>query len=116
MHWEALGVIGLFTLALGVLLYVPARIWAKRKLRAEPESHPKLRLTRTGWVLTCATVLILIGGLLMDFIAPESLLGQLVRTPGGRFVYLVIVILAFWLVETTLKARGITLIKEDQTK
>lgn len=114
MDWEALGVIGLFALALGVLLYVPARIWAKRKLRAEPGSHPKLRLTKTGWVLICASLIALIVGLLMDFLAPESLLGQLVKTPSGRLLYLVIVVIIFWLVEAALKARGIKLTKEDR--
>ncbi len=114
MNWEALGVIGLFTLGLGVLLFVPAWVWVKRKQRAEPNNHPKLRLTKTGWVLICMTVVVLIGGLLMDFIAPESLLGQLVKTSSGRFLYLVIVVLVFWLVEAVLKTRGIKLIKEDQ--
>ncbi len=114
MNWEALGVIGLVTLALGVLLYVPARIWAKRKLRAEPNSHPRLRLTKTGWLFVCTALLFLFGGLLMNYFAPESLLGQFVKTSSGRFLYAATLALVFWLVEATLKARGIKLTKEDQ--
>lgn len=84
MDWEAFGLIGLFTLALGVLLYVPARIWAKRKLRTEPDSHPKLRLTKLGWILISVSVLVLIGGLLMNDLAPESMFGQLMNENRGQ--------------------------------
>jgi hypothetical protein len=113
MDWKAFGVIGLFTLALGVLLYVPARIWVKRKLRTEPDSHPKLRLTKLGWILISVSILVLIGGLLMNDLAPESMFGQFMKTSKGRFLYLVIVAVIFWFVEAALKARGIKLIKED---
>lgn len=114
MDWKALGVICLLTLALGILLYVPARIWAKRKLRAEPSGHPKLRLTKTGWALICSTVFVLITGFSVQYIAPESAFGQFVKTSGGRFLYLAAVVLIFWLVEAILKTRGIRLIEEDQ--
>lgn len=114
MDWEALGVIGLFTFVLGVLLYVPARILAQYNRRAESGSHPKLRLTRAGWVLICTTVLLLIGGFSMQYIAPESAIGQFVKTSGGRLLYLAVVVLIFWLVESSLKARGIKLTKNGQ--
>lgn len=114
MNWEAFGAIGLVTLALGVLLYVPARFWVKRKLRAEPGAHAKLRFTKLGWVLISTALLFLFGGFMMEFLAPESLLGQFVKTSSGRFLYALIVVLIFWLVEAALKARGIKLTKEDQ--
>lgn len=116
MNWEALVVIGFFTLALGVLLFVPAWLWVRHKRRIEPEKYPKLRLTRIGWALICATVLFLIGGFVVDFIAPESLLGQLVKTSRGRFIYLAVVVFIFWVIEIALKARGVRLIEEDQGK
>ena len=112
MNWEAFGAIGLVTLALGVLLYVPARFWVKRKLRAEPDSHPKLRLTKLGWVLICAMVFLFIGGFSLQYLAPESLLGQFVKTSSGRFLYAATLALVFWLVEAALKARGIKLTKK----
>ena len=115
MHGEAFVVIGLFTLGLGVLLLVPAWIWVKRKQRAEPGKHVKVKLTKLGWTLIWVMLIILIGGLLMDYIAPESLLGRFVKMPVGRLLYLAIVAAIFWLVEAALKARGIKLIEEDQT-
>lgn len=85
MNREALGVIGLFTLVLGVLFYVPARIWAKRKLRAEAGFHPIVRLTIAGWVLTGTAAIVLFGGFSLQYIAPESTIGGSVQTSGGRF-------------------------------
>lgn len=115
MNWEALVVIGLFTLGLGVLLFVPAWIWVKRKQRSEPGKHPKLRLTRLGWVLIWITVVILIGGLMMDYIAPRSLLGRFVKVPGGRLIYMAIVAGVFWALEAALKTKGIKLIEDDKS-
>ena len=114
MHWEAFIVIGVFTLGLGVLLFVPAWIWAKRQRRTEPEKHPKIKLTKLGWALIGATIIILIGGLLMDYIAPESPLGRFIRLPGGRFFYFAIVASLFWVLELALKAKGIKLTTDDK--
>lgn len=114
MQWEAFIVIGLFTLGLGILLFVPAWLWVKHKQRTDAAVRAKLRLTRLGWLLICVMVIALIGGYSMQYIVPESLLGQFVKTPGGRFLYLVIVALIFWLIEAALKTRGIQLIKKEQ--
>jgi L-asparagine transporter-like permease len=112
MNWEALGAITLLTLALGAVLYLPARIWARRQVKATPTAHPKLRLTKVGALLLAAAVFLLIGGLLMNYLAPESLLGKFVATSSGRFLYLFAVIILFWIVEFALKTRGISLTKE----
>jgi small-conductance mechanosensitive channel len=113
MHGEAFVVIGLFILVLGVLLFVPAWIWVKRKQRAEPGKQAKVKLSKVGWTLIWVMLTILIGGLLMDYMAPESLMGRFVKMPVGRFLYLVIVAVVFWIVEAALKARGIKLTKEN---
>jgi cytochrome c biogenesis factor len=112
MDLEALLVVGLFSLVLGALLYAPARIWAKREARADPRNHPRLGLTRLGWILMLVAILVLICGLLMDQIAPGTKLGKLASTASGRFFYLMAVLLVFWVVETALKRKGIKLFKE----
>lgn len=115
MYWEAFIVIGLFTLGLGVLLFVPAWIWVKRKQRKEPAAGVKLKLTKLGWLLVSVTVIALFGGYSLQYMAPESLLGQLVKTSLGRLIYLVILVGIFWVLEAALKAKGIKLIESDNS-
>lgn len=111
MNWEALSVIGLFTLALGVLLFIPSWIWVKRRQKAIPRGRPGVVLTKTGWALAVALVIALIGGVGMQHLAPESFLGKLTKTGGGRLIFYVALGAIFLLTEATLKAIGISLIR-----
>src|SRR4051794_4869352 len=113
MNWEALIVVCHFTLGLGVVLFVPTWIWIKRKQRAEAGRHPKVKLTKLGWVLLWTTLVVLLVGLVMDYIAPDSYVGQFVKMPAGRLLYLAIVAAVFWLLEILLKSCGIQLTKEN---
>ncbi len=115
MHWEAFIVIGLFTLTLGVLLFVPAWLWVKRKQRTEPAARAKLRLTKLGWFLTCIGLVAFLFGFSLQYLAPESLLGQFVKTSLGLFLYGLAIAIVFWLIEAALKARGIKLIEDDKS-
>lgn len=116
MNWEALIIIGLFTLSLGVLIFVPAWFWAKRKLHDHPAARTKIKMTKAGLFLIPLFIVILICGLLMDFLAPESILGQFVKTPGGRFLYLMIVVSIFWGLEAILRSKGIKLIEHRDSQ
>jgi len=64
-------------------------------------------------VLICVTVLVLIGGFSLQYLAPESVIGQLVNTSYGRLIYTLMVVAGFWIAEVVLKARGITLLRKD---
>ena len=112
MNLEAFVVIGLFALLLGALLFVLSRLWVKRQLRDHSEAHVKIRLTMAGMICIPVLVIVLIGGLLMQYLAPESLLGQFVKTHSGRFFYAATVAIVFWLLEIVLKARGIRFIEK----
>ena len=79
----------LFFLVIGVLLYIPGRWWAKRKLRnTPPDSEYKLHITSAGLALCVLTVFILIIGSSQRYLAPES--------EFGRFVSNVFGLLFFW--------------------
>jgi len=64
MNWEAIGVIGILALVLGLALFALARFFINRKLRLEgvPSQQP-LRLTKTGWAWLSASIAILLVGL-----------------------------------------------------
>ena len=111
MNWEAFAVIGLFTLVLGIVLYVPAKLLINRGVRSNPSRYPVVRLTRLGWLLFIAALLALFGGFSAQHLAPESMLGQFMKVPGGQFLYTVLIGTAFWLVELALKTKGIYLTK-----
>jgi hypothetical protein len=113
MNWEALGAIGLLVLGLGIVLFVPAMMWARHKLRKEPDRHPPLKLTGIGWTYVTTTVVLLLGGFSAQYVAPESVLGQFVSTSRGRFLYLLFLLAVSWIVETLMKARGIYLVKKE---
>ena len=115
MDWKAVIVVGLFIFVIGVLLYLPSRMWVKHKLRDGDGGRSSIRLTKTGWLLICTLVIVLFGGFSTQYIAPETAIGQLVGTSSGRFFYSTIVLLIFWVIEIVLKVRGIKLIKETRS-
>jgi hypothetical protein len=93
VNWEAFFAIGALTVLLGGLLYVPSRWWANRKLKGGPHgSYARLHVTAAGFLFYGFLVGFLIIGLLLDYLAPESRLGQIVATGIGRFVLLVVVV------------------------
>jgi hypothetical protein len=116
VNWEGFFVIGLFTLVLGALLYIPARLWAKRKSREHPDSNAALRLTKSGFVFFGLFTVALIVALSWEFLAPESRLGQLAKTSLGRFGIAVVVGLVFWLLEVGLNSKGVRLLDKKESR
>ena len=112
MNLEALAVVGLFVVVLGLLLFFVARLWMRYMPSASGGKYPALRLTRLGWLLILTAMFVLIAGSSLQFLAPESALGELTKTPGGRFIYFLGVFVLFWIIEVILKAKGIRLIKK----
>lgn len=116
MDLEALVVIGIFTLVLGAVLFALFRLWVRHKFHDHPTVGTKVRLTKAGVICVPVLVIVLIGGFLMEYIAPESVLGKLVETPIGRLSYAAAVTLAFLLIEVVLKSKGIRLIEKTDLK
>ena len=116
MNWEAFLVIGLFILALGALLYIPGRIWAKRRVREGPNTNAALKVTKAGFVFFGILTVVLMVGVSLQYFAPESELGQFVKTSSGRLVFFVAVGVVFLLLEYILKSKGIMLVEKKADK
>ncbi|MEW6330671.1 MAG: hypothetical protein AB1560_04335 [Pseudomonadota bacterium] len=117
MDLEALVVIGVFILVLGAVLFGLTKLWMKYKSHEYPAASVKIKMTKVGVVWLSLAIIVLLAGLLMQYLAPESLLGKFVKTASGRFFYAVSVAFLFWLLEIVLKAKGIKLIdKIDLTE
>lgn len=90
LDWEGIAATALLCLPLGVLLYIPARWWAKRKLASNPaSSRARLRVTPAGLAFATLLVGVLFLGFSQQYFAPESELGQFVSTSLGRTVFAV---------------------------
>ncbi|GEM_PF-5168564 len=117
MNWEAFFAIGLFTLVLGALLYIPAHFWIKRKLRKEQKiavfSNPidkNLHVTKAGFILvglSIGTIVFAIG-----YIKTETTFAELIDTPGVRQLFFILVGLPFIFIAAILTKMGIKLVKK----
>jgi hypothetical protein len=114
MNWEAIGVIGVPALVLGFALFAVSRFLINRKLRSargDARLQQPLQLTKTGWVWLSGTIAILLVGLSAEYLAPDSPIGHLVQTGGGRIAYLALVLVLSYVVELILALGGIRLRK-----
>ena len=113
---------GIVTLVLGVLLYCvlyfPASRRAKRELQENPNSSFSkrygLKVTKAGVVVYGIMVAVLFGGLSQEYLAPESELGQLVKTESGKWLFVVPLVVVVGLLEAALKKRGIRLTESKE--
>jgi hypothetical protein len=112
MNWEAFAVIGAFALLLGIVLYIPGRWWARRKLHdASLGSPARASLTPIGYVVIGLLVFALVGTFSLKDLAPDSLIGRIEGSRVGRLTILVCMASAFWLVESIAKRLGIDFIR-----
>ena len=111
MNWEALLVIGSFTILAGLLLYVPGRWWAKRQIKNAPDgSVGKARVTRAGYLFFGIMIGLLFLGFAQAHIAPSSRLGEFVSTRMGRLVLFGGIVAASFVIEKILGRAGIELV------
>ena len=88
MAWDAIFIIGGFCKLLGVLLYVPARWWARRKLRTVPvDSAARLHVTSAGLAFCVLVVSLMLAAVLQPYVAPQTALAQFLSTGIGRLVF-----------------------------
>lgn len=112
MNWEAVLVIGGFSVLLGIVLYVPGRWWAKRKLREAPAaSAARVRVTRAGLVFYGIMILFLMIGLFQEHLAPQSRIGEFVSTRVGRLAFVGAYVGVSVLIENMLTRLGFTFVR-----
>ena len=114
MNLGAVILIGTLNLILGVVLYVPSRFLIRRKLRKDPR-YAHQRVTKVGLFVFGMMVFILVCGFSLEYLAPESRFGQLVRTAKGRLIDGLLVAAVFWTVEILLRRKGIRPIEKVNT-
>ena len=101
-------------LVLGILLYVPLRWWAKRKLHDTPsESELKLHITSSGVAWTTLMISALLIGFVQESISPETEFGRFISTVPGKVYYCVIVLLLSVIFGLILQKLGFILFKKQ---
>ena len=74
---------------LGVLLYIPGRLLAKRKLlNTKPGSDLRLHVTSSGFALVTLMVFVLMLGFSQQYLAPQTEFGKFISTGIGFLSFL----------------------------
>jgi polyferredoxin len=106
---EGILVIGCLFLLIGVLLYFPARLWAKHWIKKNPNSPGSRHITRAGLVFISLFLVILFAGYFSPYFMPNTLVSNLISTRIGRLIYFLVVVAIATPLERSLKARGFKL-------
>lgn len=106
LELEAIAVVGLVTLGAGLLLYLPVRWYARREARRRPHANSSTRITVAGLVVILIIILVLVAGLTLEHLAPDSWLGTLVSTKRGRLVWGWMVVCVFAPIALVLERMG----------
>jgi len=100
-------------LILGILLFLPLRWWAKRKLRYTPaESEYRLHITSAGLACIVLMIFALLIGFSQETFSPETEFGRFISTVPGKFYYLLIVYLLTVVFGLILQKLGFILFKK----
>jgi|GEM_PF-5338353 len=101
----------------GILLYLPLRWWAKRRLRDIPVEHEyRLNITSSGFALFVFMIVALILGFSQETFAPETEFGRFISTVPGKFYYLIIVYLLTVIFALILQKLGFSLFKHPDNE
>lgn len=107
MGVRALVVIVLLAVLAGLLLYLPCHLWAKRKLRPPTrESWITIRITRAGALFYGLMVLILFAGFALGHVAPNTIVGQYMKSALWQVVFVAALTVVWTLLESMLRKRG----------
>ena len=106
MNWEAIFVIGGFTIILGIVLLIPGIWWARRKSKQHSDSQGALAVTKAGFIYFGIFVFILFSCLTAQFWAPETALGKWVSTRSGRILFVISLVIAAFVIEKILNKLG----------
>lgn len=115
MNLIPIAIIVAIALLVGVILYVPGHFLAKRLLRRSPvASAARLRITRAGFFFFGLMVFFLMAGFSLQYLAPDTALGQFVTTWYGRMILGFCVVAVFTAVELILKKFGVHCVVREQ--
>jgi len=104
-------------LVLGILLYLPLRWWAKRKLHDIPSEHEyRLHITSSGLACIVLMIFSLLIGFFQEYLSPETEFGRFISTVPGKFYYIIFVNLLTVIFALILQKIGFTLYKHPDKK
>jgi hypothetical protein len=111
MNFEALLVIGIFTILVGGILLIPLFIWKKWKgEKAFPTSGAlAIKVSSRGIRYYGIFVVFLFIGFAQEFITPQSGFGQFISSWFGKIMYLICLIVVSAIIEYVLVQFGIKL-------
>ena len=111
MNWEAIGLITVLCLLVGIILYLPFHFLVKLKIKKNP-GYPRIRIKGAGFFVYGVMVVMLLVGVSMEHLVPETKFGEFIGTGLGKVIYYILVVVLFAFVEILLKRAGIYLVEK----
>jgi hypothetical protein len=109
MDLEAMAVTVIFSLILGIVLFIPGWLWCRWRIGKQPTGQAGHSVTGAGYLFFGTLTVVLVVGFVLGRLEPKSALGSLVSTQVGRLIYIFIVVAVFWPIDRILKSKGIHL-------
>ena len=112
MNWEAFWVIGAICAVLGVLLYVPAHWWAKRRVRSLPPDSPAgLQVTSAGLAFCVLLLGLMLAGISQVYFAPETEFGRFLASGIGLALFVAALAILGGVIGMVLESFGLALFR-----
>lgn len=107
MDWKIIAILGIGSIVIGLILYIPAHFLAKYLLRrTATTSIQRSRITALGVLVYGILVCALVAGFAQGHLSPHTWFGQVMSNVGGQFLYGLVLTAVLGIVENLLKARG----------
>lgn len=107
MDWKIIAILGIGSVVIGLILYIPGHFLAKYLLRrTAPTSIQRKRITALGALVYGTLVCALVAGFAQGHLSPHTWFGQLMSNVGGQFLYGTVLTVVMGIVEIVLKERG----------
>jgi len=112
VNWEAFWVIGAICAALGVVLYVPAHWWFKRRVRSlPPDSSARLHVTSAGLAFCVLVLGLMLAGISQLYFAPETEFARFLASGIGLIVFFTALVLLGGVIGVVLESFGLALFR-----
>ncbi len=110
MDWKIVAILGIGSIVIGLILYIPGHFLAKYLLRrTAATSIQRKRITALGALVYGTLVCALVAGYAQEHLSPHTWFGQFMSNLGGQFLYGLVLIAVLGIIENLLKARGYAL-------
>lgn len=114
MPLSAYILLGVCLSVIGIILYIPVRLLAKRKLEnSKPGNGLQLQVTSAGFAFAALMVFLLVLGFAQEHFAPQTAFGKFIGTGMGKLSFSAAVVAAISVFGMILEVMGFELFRNS---